>query len=337
MYNAKIIFMKTKTNDLYLCAGIDISKDTMDVHYNNSSGEHHLKVPNDISGFKQLSKVIGKQHHYVMETTGPYYLKLAFYLKQTGCKVSVENSLTIKRFIQMNNERNKNDKKDARWIFRYGILQNPKEWQMPSDVYMESIQLQNAIELLTKQSTMLSNLLHSMQHMPLQDKLTRKVLRKQLSTIDKELEVLQKGLAAKIQAWVPDQLENLLSVPGLGKRTAAHLIIFTDGFTKVNNYRQLISLAGLSPKEFSCGISVKKRVRICKMGGSSLRNLLYMCSMSAIKKNKACKDLYERIKAKGKNGKLALIAVCNKLLKQAFAIAKNGTKYNENYMRPKPC
>lgn len=59
--------------------------------------------------------------------------------------------------------------------------------------------------------------------------------------------------------------------------------------------------------------------------------------MSAIKKNKACKDLYERIKAKGKNGKLALIAVCNKLLKQAFAIVKNGTTYNENYMRPKLC
>ncbi len=84
-------------------------------------------------------------------------------------------------------------------------------------------------------------------------------------------------------------------------------------------------------------ITVKKRVRICKMGGASLRNLLYMCSMSAIKKNKACKDLYERIKAKGKNGKLALIAVCNKLLKQAFAIAKSGTKYNENYTRLRPC
>lgn len=329
--------MKTNTNDLTLCVGIDVSKDTMDVYYNNSLGEHHLKVLNNLQGFKQLIQVIGKEHHYVMETTGPYYLKLAFYLKRLGCKVSVENSLIIKRFIQMNGERNKNDKKDARWIFRYGQLQNPKEWEIPSEVYMESIQIQNAIALLTKQRTMTGNLLHSMEQMPVPEKTSMKVLVKHLAVIDKELNKLEEDLLSKIQTWVPDQLENLLSIPGLGKRTASQLIIFTDGFSKVDNYRQLISMAGLSPKEFSSGTSVKKRIRICKMGGSGLRNLLYMCSMSAIKKNKACRELYERIKAKGKNGKLALIAVCNKLLKQAFAIAKSGMSYKENYSSARTC
>jgi hypothetical protein len=37
------------------------------------------------------------------------------------------------------------------------------------------------------------------------------------------------------------------------------------------------------------------------------------------------------IVAKGKSKKLALIAVCYKLLKQAFAVAKSGLIYNENY------
>ena len=36
---------------------------------------------------------------------------------------------------------------------------------------------------------------------------------------------------------------------------------------------------------------------------------------------------------KGKNKKLALIAVCNKLLKQAFAIVKSGLPYDANYKR----
>jgi hypothetical protein len=48
--------------------------------------------------------------------------------------------------------------------------------------------------------------------------------------------------------------------------------------------------------------------------------------------NKACRDIYERIVAKGKSKKLALIAVCNKLLKQAFAIAKSGLIYNQDYV-----
>ena len=41
--------------------------------------------------------------------------------------------------------------------------------------------------------------------------------------------------------------------------------------------------------------------------------------------------LFDRIVAKGKSKKLALIAVCNKLLKQAFSIVKNGVPYNKEY------
>jgi hypothetical protein len=61
------------------------------------------------------------------------------------------------------------------------------------------------------------------------------------------------------------------------------------------------------------------------MGNQKLRNLLFMCSF------KVCRDLYERIVAKGKSKKLALIAVCNTFLKQAFAIAKLGLIYDKEY------
>jgi len=56
-----------------------------------------------------------------------------------------------------------------------------------------------------------------------------------------------------------------------------------------------------------------------------------MCNFTACQHNKACKAIYDRIVAKGKSKKLALIAVCNKLLKQAFAIAKSGLIYDETY------
>ncbi|EDM42805.1 hypothetical protein SCB49_14815, partial [unidentified eubacterium SCB49] len=70
---------------------------------------------------------------------------------------------------------------------------------------------------------------------------------------------------------------------------------------------------------------------ISKIGNQKLRNLLFMCSFNACKYNQACKALYDRLVAKGKSKKLALIAVCNKLLKQAFAIAKSGLTYDNNY------
>ena len=84
--------------------------------------------------------------------------------------------------------------------------------------------------------------------------------------------------------------------------------------------------------DYTFGISsVKGRSRISKMGNPKLRNLLFMCSFNACKYNKACKALFDRIVAKGKSKKLALIAVCNKLLKQAFAIVKNGIPYDNEY------
>ncbi|WP_420835937.1 hypothetical protein [Lacinutrix mariniflava] len=66
-----------------------------------------------------------------------------------------------------------------------------------------------------------------------------------------------------------------------------------------------------------------------KIGNQKLCTLLFMCSLNACKYNKACRELYERIVAKEKSEKSALMAVCNKLLKQAFAIAKSGLIYDE--------
>jgi hypothetical protein len=61
-----------------------------------------------------------------------------------------------------------------------------------------------------------------------------------------------------------------------------------------------------------------------------------MCSFTACNYNKSCNAIYNRIVNQGKSKKLALIEVCNKLLKQAFAIAKSGVEYNENYRSVKP-
>ena len=67
------------------------------------------------------------------------------------------------------------------------------------------------------------------------------------------------------------------------------------------------------------------------MGGGLIRGKLFMCSFSAKKMNAACQALFDRLVAKGKNKQLALIAVCNKLLKQAFAIVKSGVPYQADF------
>jgi hypothetical protein len=68
------------------------------------------------------------------------------------------------------------------------------------------------------------------------------------------------------------------------------------------------------------------------MGGGQLRNALYMWALNANKTNPACKTLYGRLVANGKNKKLAIIAVCNKLLKQVFGVVKSGVIFDKNYL-----
>lgn len=110
------------------------------------------------------------------------------------------------------------------------------------------------------------------------------------------------------------------------------LLVFTDGFHRFESSRELCSYAGITPVIKQSGSSVNGRPRMSKMGNPKLRNLLFMCSFNACKYNQACKALFDRIVAKGKSKKLALIAVCNKLLKQAFAIVKKGLPYDENFV-----
>ncbi|MBN2638298.1 MAG: IS110 family transposase [Bacteroidales bacterium] len=129
----------------------------------------------------------------------------------------------------------------------------------------------------------------------------------------------------------PDLLTNISSIKGIGKKTATLLIVNTNAFETFDHYRQLSSYFGLSPRERSSGTSLKAKAHITKKGNPAVRNHLFLCSFTACEYNSRCKALYERIVAKGKSKKLALIAVSNKLLKKAFAVAKSGIPYDPEY------
>lgn len=317
---------------LQLVCGIDVSKQTLDIYYNDNSGkEYYLRLSNDQSGHQHLVGLLGIGRTYVMESSGPYYLRLAFLLKKKGADVRVENPTVIKRFIQMQLERNKSDRKDAKWIYRFGQSCEAAEWKMPSSQQLECSEILSAIDLYKRQITMIGNQLESLEQVPCREKTVINSLVQMKSKLANEVKRLELRIGEILKQWQGEQLKNLGTVPGLGKRAVALLIVFTDGFRKIQNHRQLIALCGLAPREHTSGTSVRRKRGICKMGNGYLRNVLYMCSMSAIKHNKACKDLYDRLRAKGKRGKVALIAVCNKLLKQAFAIATRGTQYQADY------
>jgi transposase len=308
--------------------GIDISKDVFDVM--DPLGKHH-QFKNDPSGFKAFGKLLNGNTHCIMEATGSYYQGLATWLFSQSFKVSVVNPLSVKRFIQMRLKTSKTDKLDAQMIRMYGESEEPKLWNPPSKLIIEATELHKLIELLVRQRAGLKNRLHALESKGITTSLVVTSVRRQIWNLSNEIADLELKLESVIKEYEPDLLTRLCSIPGVGKRTAIYLIVLTQGFEKFESSRQLISYFGLNPIIRESGSSVRGKSRISKTGDNQVRKLLFMCAFTAYEHNKACREIYQRLTAKGKSKKLALIAVANKLLKQSLAIAKSGLYYDENY------
>jgi transposase len=304
--------------------GVDISKQTFDA-FNDELGSRQFS--NDSAGFKLFKKWMGTSTQVVMEASGPYYLRLAHDLYSADIPVSVINPLVIRRFCQMNLQRAKTDKKDAASIAQFSQLTNPSSWSPAPEYLQQLLQMQSVMEQLSKQQTSTLNAMEALNQHPVIDKKAQNALGKVAQIQKEQIAKLEKEIMELTRQHYQTQYVSLTSIPGIGKKTAMLLILATDGFTRFENIKQLVAYTGIAPRIFQSGKTINKKPKISKLGMADLRRSLYMCTLRAIEKNEACKNLYERLRQKGKAAKVALMAVCHKLLRQAFAIVKNKTEY----------
>jgi transposase len=314
-------------------AGIDISKEFFDVCVIANEQVQEKKFSNDLAGIKAAAKWLPKDIECVMEVTGAYYMRLAVHLHQQGFTVCVINPLVIKRFSQMRLIRAKTDKADAKMIATYAIAEQPQRWDPPQQYVVTLQQLDAISEQLVKQQTALGNQLEAFTATGMMEKETKQFLMRSIKTLKRQITEVENKINAVIINYHGELMKMLLSIPGMGKKTAAKLIVISNGFEKFSSPKQLAAYIGISPRIYESGSSIKGKARVCKMGMGRARALLYLCSWSAKRWNKACKDLYERLVAKGKAKQQALIAVANKLIKQAFAIAVNKRYYVDGYLK----
>lgn len=85
-----------------------------------------------------------------MEATGYYHYQLAYYLIENSIKTSVENPLSVKRFIQMKLSKIKTDKSDSKLICQYRQQVEMKLWQGHSKHQIECIQITRLLSVYTK-------------------------------------------------------------------------------------------------------------------------------------------------------------------------------------------
>ena len=325
--------------------GIEISKDSLDIRFGSIDTEQRTKISNTKS-FKNTEQGIielylyrtslvkdDKPVYYIMEATGVYFEKLAFYLKEKGEKVIVILPNKSKYYRQSLDPKGKSDEIDSAALTQLGLERNLREWEIPALAMRELKELTREYETINNMMTQFKNQLHAKKHSKFsfgstEERLKQsiKMFNSQLKTILSEIEKIIKQdpeLYMKV-----DMIVN--SLKGVGLITIAKIIAETNCFSLIKNKNQLSSYAGLDVIEDSSG----NRIGITKIsskGNSHLRHALYMPALSAIKYINEMKNLYIRICVKHKAKKVGLTAVMRKLLILIYTLWKKNEPYNPAY------
>jgi transposase len=127
-------------------------------------------------------------------------------------------------------------------------------------------------------------------------------------------------------------LYNLVtSVKCVGKVLATELIIYTNGFTRMDNTSQLACYCGVAPFEHTSGTSIRGRMGTSNFANMNLKSTLHMAAVSATRYVPDIKQYYERKVSEGKHKMCVINAIRNKLIKRVMAVVKRGTPYSEIY------
>ena len=312
--------------------GIDVSKDSFVTAYPGKNGYTTMTFKNDTKGVRSFITSLPEDCHCVMEATGNYSMLLLYLLQQAGIPTSMENPQKIKHFSRAMMTVTKTDEIDAKLIAMYGEKMNPAPYKIPSESIILLKQKRTVLRQLKKQLTAMSNLQHSLSVLPKQDptakvatEQTIKFLRKQISKLEEEITNLSNKEFKR-------QMELLTSIKGIGESIASALITATGGFANFSSAKQISRFLGLCPTYQQSGTSVNVKGHINRNGDSHLRGQLYIVAMASIRCNTACRETYERLCDRGKPGKVALIAVANKLIRQMFAVVTYNRPYIDGYV-----
>lgn len=312
--------------------GIDISKAKFDVALlvNEKFKFKHFK--NDISGFKALDAWLKKREvfdfHACMEATGNYGENLATHLHDNGFGVSVVNPAKIKGFAQCKLSRTKTDKTDAQLIAQFCQALKPNLWQ-PKPQHVR--QMQQWVRRVDSLQSMRQQEYNREETTSLQE--ITQVIDGHIGYLDKQI-VFAKSMIQQIITKHPDLQEKqklLESIPGIGEATTGRILAFFGEPKDFDSGRAVAAFLGLNPRQHQSGSSVRGRTRISKTGDSRVRKSLYMPALVAMKHNPTIKAFCEKLRLKGKQKMVIVIAAMRKLVHIIYGVLKNGMPFDPEW------
>lgn len=314
--------------------GIDVAKHSFTAA--QRCGQHLAieTFPMTVAGWRRFCLWAPEDNFQVcLEATGPYWLRLAHWLEKAQVPLSVANPRNVRRFAQASEKRSKTDPIDAEILLRFAETFEPPEISPPTGPSRALRALSRRILQLQMELDRERDRLEKAQADPSTPETvlnSHAVLHNELHRLIDDLEHQAKRLILKH----PDlrlAYQLLLSIPGIGPKTARTLLAEYGPRLLTASPGQLTRFAGLDVILWESGSSVRKQPRISKHGNWRLRRALYLAALSAIRHNPTLKPFYQRKLQQGLQPKQALVAVMRKLLHLVHGVLKHQNPYNPDY------
>ena len=314
--------------------GIDVSKNTLDICILDDQPKP-IVVKNNKKAitkfFKTLSKNGLNNYHICAENTGKYTWLLMRIASELDLNLYIINPLHLKRSLGL--VRGKNDKIDAIRITHF-IKKNHNEMStyIAKRDIIEDLQIllsERRFKVLQRKQLKTKN----KELLVLSNRQLAKIIQKQnnqlLKLLNKQITDIEKQINARIEADVKLKAlhKQLTSIPGVGNILSWNMIVKTNEFKSITDPRKLACYAGVAPFQNTSGISVFGRNRVSNFADKSLKKLLHMGALSAIRLQNDLAIYYNRKVNEGKNKMSVLNAVRNKIIHIIFALIKNQTFY----------
>jgi transposase len=310
------------TQTTTLTAGIDISKETLDVAIHGKPGVRTFE------NTKAAWAVLGAElrdagvQHVGMEATGGYERGVKRYLHKLGFMVQVLQPLQVKAFAKLQLQRAKSDRIDAALIAACTVLLERRA-QKPADARFDA--LGDLLTFIEQTEEDIVRCKTRMEHIT--DKRLLRIVTEQIKRLEKRRAAELRRLTAALGQHqdLQTRFELVLSVPGIAERTALSIVVRMPELGDVSR-EQAAALAGLAPFVHQSGMH-KGETHIAG-GRKRLRRALYAAAMPAAHWwNPGCKALYARLIARGKPHISAIVACARKLLIYANTVVARGTPW----------
>jgi transposase len=123
------------------------------------------------------------------------------------------------------------------------------------------------------------------------------------------------------------EINLLTSIPGIGKYSAAVIMIEIENIKRFQSPKKLVSYFGLHPELKDSG-DKKATYRMSKRGRASMRGALYLCAQTAVLFDSHIKKIYHKHRSRGFNHKQTIGVIMQKLLRIIWGMLNTNTTYN---------